>query len=358
MRVGVLPTDDSGCGHYRLRFPVRALRSQGADVRILTGFDGEYVGNRLQRVLDPGVDVVVLQRPLKPDLAEVIPHLQRRGVAVVVELDDDFRTVPMANPAFWTTHPKAAPHQSRETMYRCMRLADLVTVSTPALVTRFGGPEKACLLRNLVPARYLTIRRRVQPYEIRPPVVGWPGSPTTHPGDLEVTRGAVARAVNRTTARFRAIGGETTCEVLGIPPDRGEHVPWTKTIHEYPGVVAELDVGIVPLADTAFNTGKSCLKGLEMSSLGVPFVASPLPEYVWLAQRGAGDLARSKSQWESALVRLIQDPSYRSERAEAGRTAASRLTYEEHCGAWMDAWQEAFDRRMRTSANAARRATL
>lgn len=375
MKVGVWPADQGGCGHSRLIFPVKALKAQGVDVHIMSGLSGEFVdgptGPMLRSVLDPGVDVAVLQRPLTAELAGAVPHLQRRGIAVVVEIDDDFRTVPAGNPAFWATHPRAAPEKSRHHLSHAIKFADLVTVSTPYLVRRYGGPEKATLLRNLIPARYLTIGRglprglpAVGPVSAitgsgtSSPLVGWPGSPITHPGDLEVTSGAVARAISRTDARFRAIGGEKTCDVLGIPPHRAEYRPWTKTIHEYPHAVAELDIGIVPLAPTAFNAAKSALKGLEMASLGVAFVASPLPEYRWLHSKGSGILTEGKRGWAQALLRLIEDEVWRRERAETGRAVAAGLTYEMHCDQWMDAWQEAFDRRMRTSINAARRAML
>ena len=59
----------------------------------------------------------------------------------------------------------------------------------------------------------------------------------------------------------------------------------------YTSSVAELGVGLVPLLDSAFNRAKSWLKGLEYAALGVPFVASPTPEYVKLAGLGAGLLA-------------------------------------------------------------------
>jgi hypothetical protein len=358
MRVGVFPADDGGCGWYRLRFPARVLRAQGADVRILDGLDGQFIdgpaGPLMQGIVDPGVDVVVLQRPLTSELASAVPHLQRLGIAVVVEVDDDFSSVPFENPAFAATHPRFRSDRNRAWLARAIKAADLVTVSTPALAARYSGRVR--VLRNMIPARYLEIRQPGAPWEARPSVMGWPGSPSTHPGDLDVAAWGVRRVVARTSARFRAIGGKETAAVLGIPSDRAEYVPWTASIHTYPDEVARLDIGIVPLRDSAFNAGKSWLKGLEMAALGVAFVVSPSPEYRSLAELGAGVLADSKRTWEHALHRLVTDPEWRRESASRGRAVASDLTYERHCSLWWDAWQDAFEHRMHQAIATADRA--
>jgi Glycosyl transferases group 1 len=327
-------------------------------VRILEGIDGRFVdgpaGPVMQGVVDPGVDVVVLQRPVSSELATAIPHLQRLGVAVVVELDDDFTSVPFANPAFAATHPRVRADRNRAWLARAVKAADLVTVSTPALAARYSARSR--VLRNMVPARYLGIRQPGAAWEIRPSVIGWPGSPITHPGDLDVAAWGVRRAIARSSARFRAIGGKETAAVLGIPEDRAEYVPWTTSIHSYPDEVARLDVGIVPLADSAFNRAKSWLKGLELAALGVAFVASPLPEYRALAELGAGVLADSKRTWDQALTRLVAEPEWRREIASRGREVAATLTYERHCSLWLDAWQDAFDHRMHQAIATADRA--
>jgi hypothetical protein len=119
---------------------------------------------------------------------------------------------------------------------------------------------------------------------------------------------------------------------------------------EYPAEVARLDVGMAPLADTAFNRGKSALKPLEMAALGVAFVASPLPEYARLAELGAGDLAGRPRHWVATLRRLLTDDEYRAERAGRGREVAARLTYEAHADGWAVAWGEAQRVRRETAA--------
>jgi hypothetical protein len=363
VRVGVYPADAGGCGWYRLRFPAQALAAQGADVQVLDGLsavwrDAADGTPELMDIIPPPVDVVVIQRPLTRNLALAVPMLQAHGIAVVAEVDDDFTTVPPGNPAWLEIHPKRNPERNARWLSEALRQCDLLTVSSPALMARYGSAaRRAVMLRNMIPERYLSVSgaclempdpawergtgRNLYEDPVPPLVVGWPGTPSTHPGDLEVSRGAVAAAVRETGAMFGAIGSQATARVLGIPASHAVWRPWT-SIEDYPEAVAALDVGIAPLMDSAFNRAKTALKGLEYAALGVPFVHSPLPEYIWL---GAGVPAHNPRVWERELKRLLTDDAWRIELAEQGRERASGLTYERNCGRWWDAWQLAWSYR-------------
>lgn len=353
MRIGCYPADNGGCGFFRMREPARAVNEAGGDVRILEGLQGIYVDDALGRsklmdVVAPDVDVAVLQRPLRPALTLAIPHLQAHGIAVVVEVDDDFRTIDPANPAFGAVHPKLSPGRNWRWLVQAIRSADLVTTSTPELARRYASDaSRVRMVRNYIPRRW--IRAEAQERD----VVGWTGSVATHPHDLQVTHGGVARAVGRTGARFRGIGSAESARVLGI--DRGESVPWT-SLEDYPAQIARLGVGIVPLDDTAFNRGKSWLKGLEYAACGVPFVATPLPEYTALRGLGAGEKAARGREWEREVARLLTDDAHHAERREAGLEAARGLTVEGHAHEWVEAWEAALDRRMGAALARVRRA--
>jgi glycosyltransferase involved in cell wall biosynthesis len=290
---------------------------------------------------------------------DCIPSWQRYGTAVVVDVDDLLSAVDPGNPAFAAYHPSNAAENWHH-LERACRMADMVTVSTPALAERYGRHGRVRVLRNCVPEWYLRVgcgedgtsagltstagSERPEP---RPaPVVGWAGRVDVHAADLAVVGTAVAQALRQTSATFRAVGDEATLTALGV---EGEVVPFMP-FEDYPVQVARLDVGMAPLADTAFNRGKSFLKPLEMAALGVPFVASPLPEYVRLAGLGAGDLASRPRQWIAALRRLLNDAEYRAERAGRGREVAAGLTYEAHADGWATAWAEALRVRRETAA--------
>lgn len=345
MRVAVFPADLGGCGYYRVIWPAEALIAEGADVMLVrpdddddrqiqaAWIDADGGRRRLVDVVTPDADVVVLQRPLTDTLAEAIPMLQARGVRVVVEIDDDFDAISPRNVSWKVLHPRTSPRRNWLHLRRACELADLVVVSTPALAARYGRHGRVVVVENCVPERYLGISGT--PHD--GVFVGWSGSIMTHPDDLQVTGGGVGRAVARTGARFAVIGtGKGVQSTLGLPepPLACGWVP----IEDYPTALAQLDVGVVPLELSAFNEAKSWLKGLELSAVGVPFVASPTGPYRALVERGAGAIAERPREWEGLVKRLVGDAGWRAELAERGREVAAGLTVEANCGRWWDAW--------------------
>jgi glycosyltransferase involved in cell wall biosynthesis len=165
-----------------------------------------------------------------------------------------------------------------------------------------------------------------------------------------VTYGGAAEAVARADWQFR---------VVGLPEDVGAQLgfggPVEGTgpleIDEWHPSLGQLDVGIVPLASSQFNEAKSTLKGLEYAAHGIPFVASPLPEYEVLAQEGIGLLAKDRGRtWRAQLLRIMQDDVLRAELSQRGRELVrAQHTYETQGALWLDAWESAIDNRRRSS---------
>lgn len=346
MRVHVYAADDGGCGRYRLRWPAQAL----ADADVHDRYDqpdfGDAVieekGERgIPRVVAggtvPDCDVVVIQRPLRSERLALIDLCQRNGVAVVVDIDDDFSALDPRNVSWKSCHPGHSPSVNWHWLKRACAAADLVTVSTPALAERYGRHGRVAVLRNCIPASYMTATKR----DHDGLYVGWSGSVDTHPGDLEQTRGAVGEMQRKHPEVEVAIVGTGKGVSSALALERPLVASGWVEIEDYPRAVAQLDVGIVPLVDSAFNRAKSWLKGLEMAALGVPFVASPLPEYARLAKLGAGALASSRKDWVRELDLLIRSRVRREEAIARGRCIASTHTVEGNAERWLVAWHKA-----------------
>lgn len=346
MRVAVYPADDGGCGHYRLIWPATALADQGADVDVHHpddgGIRGMFVDDPDPRMVDveaPEADVVVLQRPLRWEVADAVPRLQAKGLRVVVEVDDDFAAIHPHNVSWRACHPTHSPGRNWRHLARACAQADLVIVSTPALARRYGSHGRVVVVPNCVPARYLDIAAEAHDGLF----VGWSGSVDTHPTDLQVTRGAVARAIDG-LATMAVVGtgrGVQRGLSLTSEPLASGWLP----IERYPEALANFDVGIVPLDLIAFNEAKSHLKGLEFAAVGVPFVASPTGPYANLVAQGAGLVADKPKAWARHLRRLLTDDDHRAELAAAGRAVAARHTIEGNADRWWDAWTSCLDQR-------------
>jgi glycosyltransferase involved in cell wall biosynthesis len=338
VHVTAVVADRTGCGTYRLIGPAEVLNATEADVEVdvvdglplLHDIRGRIVG------IDPGFesDIVVFQRPLHQWMADLTPKLQRRGIKVVGEIDDDFRALDSANPAFQLHHPKLSPLQNWDILGQVCGLADLVTCATPALAKRYGAHGRALVLPNLVRERLLDIPRAGDGR-----TVGWAGLAANHPQDLQVTHGGVAQAIEASGARFLNVGtGDAIQKNLGLR-DEPEVTGWL-AMDDYFEAIARFDVGIAPLADTKFNEAKSWLKPLEMAALGVPCVASPRREYTRLPDMGVGVLAGDRSrEWRREVRLLLQNPGLREEQSEHGREVVrEHWTLERGAWRWAEAW--------------------
>lgn len=347
MRVLVWPADQQGSGHYRLIWPGQALAAQGADVEISTEgprlvWDREWRGATappgaqvVGLAQKPDADVVVIQRPARHHWAQAIPHLQNAGVRVVVDLDDDFESIDSRNKAHANYDPRKVPHHNYEWIRLAAELADVVTVSTDALARRYAGTGRITVLPNLVPESYLSIEaRRAEQVH-----VAWTGTVETHPGDLEVTGGAVGRAINATGARMHVVGtGVGVPERIGV--DEVTATGWLP-LSRYPEAYAWAHAAVVPLGITVFNRAKSALKMSEAAALGVAVVASPTPDNQRLHKLGVGLLASNPGRWQRHVTRLCRDHAYREDLAGRSRQAMTDQTYERQCGRWAEAWASA-----------------
>jgi glycosyltransferase involved in cell wall biosynthesis len=315
-------------------------------IDVQPGFSGQVINGQLieiDRAIQDSIDVVVLQRPMVDWQLQSIPLFQRAGIAVVVEVDDDFQSLHRLNTVLQTTTPR-----HRANLVKAAQLADLVTCTTPALAKRYAPHGRFMVLPNYVPAAWLDLDDR----ERQGDLVGWSGTVATHPNDLQATHGGVGSAIGATQARFRVLGRAELVQPLLRLTEPPELMPWT-TIEHYPIELAKLDVGIAPLANTVFNRAKSWLKPLEMAAVGVPVVMSDVGEYRALNDRGIGILASSRRDWHGTVTALLQSADFRAEVSAYGRQAVREgLTIEQNAWKWAEAWSEAVYHRRTTNRKA------
>lgn len=339
MKVVVCPSDETGCGKYRMIWPAEALQAQGKNVVVQKR--PKILANHaikppkvLEVELPPRTDVVVFQRPGSYQISQLIPILQDRGIKVVIDMDDDLECVHKVNPAFSYYDPQQSPHRNWQWCKKACNMADVVTATTEALLEKYVGKGKGVLLPNCIPERFLSVDKPVNDLV----TVGWAGWVMTHPEDLQITHGAVNEAIAKQNARFMAIGDDDAFNKLQIRKrDPNIYHPGVD-FDGYAGVVAKLDIGIVPLADTEFNHSKSWLKALEYAALGVAPVVSPTPDNMKLVEQGAAYVARSPKAWRDAIRTLIVNEEERFDLIKRARNVASTWTVEANAWRWWEAW--------------------
>ena len=343
MKVYVLPADAFGCGHYRVIWPADVLRSQGFDVTIIppdgqSGFEVNVRDNVLTGARVPeDADVIVMQRPAHPLQPQLIRMMRQNHIAVVVDMDDDMSSIHPNNIAFNMYRPSSSTQFSWRHAAESCKEATLVTVSTPALKRIYGNHGRSIVLDNYVPARCLEYDKPVTGF------FGWAGTTSSHPNDLQMTGRAIQQLIDAGYP-FQVIGGRSKVQAAAKlkeqPPFTGSMGldKWVRMIAEH------CDVGLVPLAPTAFNASKSRLKGIEYLAAGVPFVYSPREEYRRLnRESGCGLAADTPRQWFTQVKRLMDDEVLRKEQVEMGRAFMADQTYQAQAYRWAEAWRRAYE---------------
>src|SRR3712207_1796479 len=130
-----------------------------------------------------------MQLPKTVEMLQCLRLLQDQGVAVVVEMDDLFSAVPYGHPAY-----RAMTEGGIDKIVRAAtQEADLVTVSTPALLAQYARHGRGAVVPNAVPRRNAELPPA---YEREPDTVtvGWSGSVATHPYDLQVMESGLQQA--------------------------------------------------------------------------------------------------------------------------------------------------------------------
>jgi hypothetical protein len=318
--------------HYRQALPARALAAGGHQCflgsAIVTAPTGEVFAALPGNTVARDIDILVVQPGVGTEWAGVIDGARHAGQKVVVDIDDWLWDLQASNPASgadgwseWLAGLRVA-----------LCASDVVTVSTPFLAERIGvwpGNHETVVLPNAI-----DLDRWGGPEDVTDgPVVGYVGSLSGHAEDLGVLRGWLGPFVERHDLRVIHVGAHPThpvfAELTGVDPARvavRDGRAWAEFAASAP--MAGMDIGLVPLEARDYNRAKSALKGMEYAACGVPFVASPSPDYIRFecgVLAGSSLEAQTPAEWEAALEPLLDA----GERARIARRQTERVASED-----------------------------
>jgi glycosyltransferase involved in cell wall biosynthesis len=329
LKIAFIPANVSGVMFYRIWQPAEALRRiKGTEVAVLWyqhdmflmhPWENDLLGEdglRIRRDIDMAcqwADVVVWMGLHTPWSLALFREMKMfHGKHFVTEMDDYIFSLPNANIASEIYKPGSSYSQIALAQ---MRESDAVIVSTPYLADLYKDYAKAVhVVENSVDlslwrCKHSPGRRRV--------TIGWMGG-GTHGDDLRMIKKAIFQTLyNHPNARFACLHGWPD-EFEGHPqiilPRNADGRRAFAAINKYPAWVKKhkFDIGIAPLEDNNFNRGKSNLRWLEYSAMGVPCVASPRPHFSRSIDHGrTGFLADTHEDWVRYLSALIESENLR-----------------------------------------------
>jgi glycosyltransferase involved in cell wall biosynthesis len=291
-------------GNYRISWIPRVYdRKKGRIAKLLFAFCKRFLAVRkFLSIVFLTYDLVYIQRAFtSPFLLKV---LRWKNTKVIFDFDD----------AIYLNHAKA-PHNFRNTV-NLIRVASHVIVSSPVLedFCRENGNQKV----SAIPTPIETERFLPKKHEKRErTVIGWIGSShTSH--YLQTIAPALKEVFAQCSVQFVFVGLGSTFSIENLPFEGYNWSYETET-----DLISKMDIGIMPLTNDDFSTGKGGYKLYQYMAGGIPVVASPVGMNAEIVLPGKnGFLASSHSEWVECLKILADDCNLRNEMGTFGRKMA------------------------------------
>lgn len=330
--------------HYRANLMASGLIDLGHEARVwpasfeaedhtIRGWDpptGEYDRQPAQ--------VLVMRLYVPPPAGELFVRARRAGQVVAFDIDDDIWAFPDWNPTLAAVRSDPAQRDLNAACVQVnMACADVVVAATPSLA-QVCARVLDTIKEPDVPVAYIrspVLCSPSAPLISVPPRVGWMGTWAYRGRDLAMIepalRGALAdeRGVLRHLGRDR---GEpplpvflTALDPAGREPPYAVHEHDWADITELPHLIRGVDLGVIPAEPHRFNLSRSGTTGLAFAACGVPYIASPTPEYQHLFDQGVGLVADDLEDWSTLLKDLLADPGLRRELGQRAREAVAEL---------------------------------
>ena len=213
-----------------------------------------------------------------------------------------------------------------------VRLASLVVVPTEALKERIMGlfPDaKVIVLEEAIDVERLKPVPVERPSDL--PFLVWTGHVTSM-ADLKESAGLLSHVYASHPFKLRIVSGENKPVLDASFP--WEWFPFNPTRESE--LLSGATAGLAPLEDSSYARCKGGYKVKTYLAAGIPVVASPVGHHCNLIRSGEnGILAGTPEEWEAALLKLLQDPSFARRIGEAGRESAEkRFSHEVQMPVW------------------------
>lgn len=249
-------------------------------------------------------DIVVVQQPAGDGWLKTITAMQENGVKVLFEIDDYLHGIKeVASHDFKKGFTDEHLRRVEEAMSAC----DGLIASTPYIKKKYKKFQpNVFLCKNGIDMK----RYDFEIPERETVNIGWAGAT----GHLEAVQpwfaitGAIMRG--RPETCFVSIGeGYALAFQREISEERAIAVPWA-AIEQYPAAMTMFDIALAPGGRGGWWRGKSDLRWLEASSLGIPVIANPTV-YPEVHNGVTGLTAVNEQQVAESLLALIDDAELR-----------------------------------------------
>lgn len=302
------PIPYDGTSFYRAFGPFNNLQRRYNEIEIINGSDDGFEYS--WRTLGP-VDIVFLQRPSTSIGLQIIKTAKRCNKPVWIDYDDDYINIPVSNPR----HELYANTVRQSQTMECMKLADVITVSTQSIADSIADNINT-------KARVIVVPNAFDPYLFdssnaynelpKNKFVLWRGG-DTHVKDVELYKDAILECFDKHKQYTWIFYGHEFDWITQHAISRNE---WNRIrLYEFTDLMQYFkncmqlrpEIMIVPLEDNAFNRAKSNISFIEGTLFGASVMATGLPEFEKFT-KDAIELFNTKDEFVSSFNKLVENP--------------------------------------------------
>jgi glycosyltransferase involved in cell wall biosynthesis len=161
----------------------------------------------------------------------------------------------------------------------------------------------------------------IEKHEDHEVIIGWSGSSSAFQ-ELETIQSALATILkSNSNTKFHVLADQAPM-LAKLPPNQVLFTKWSPEVEL--SALQRMDIGIMPLRDSAWNRGKCSYKMLLYMACGLPVVVSPVGMNIDVMSRDQfGFQAISIDDWIQSLETLVRN---RELRCNYGRSARQVVT--------------------------------
>lgn len=312
-------------GDFRISSPLRASRMAGLAAECIWLEDGPRQPTTAEIVRLAPTSLIVQNFIFDHHLAALRSWEESEcSPFIVYALDDLITDMDASNPC-----RKKIPANSRARLKYALSRCSRLVVSTDFLAETYRHfiPDIRVVPNRLEKPIWLPLQTHKR--SSNKPRIGWAGG-TTHQGDLVLLKEVIEQTKAEADWVFFGMCPE---ELRPLLAEYHSLVP----LAEYPARLAalNLDIAVAPLAQTAFNRGKSNLRLLEYGVLGIPVVCTDIDPY---RASPACRVENNVTAWVEALRARIHDTEAREREGLAMQQwVHQNYLLEDHLEEWLQA---------------------
>ncbi len=273
---------------------------------------------------------------INPWLLEYMAAKTAKKLPIILDLDQNFEEMPVYHPQYMSTG-LGSPANARA-YSAALLLSNIITVPSQQFADRLNymGYKAIKIPDGWSRSNSLWDKTANPRNTIN---IGWLGS-TGFPEDLVEIRRIINRVI-REFPRAQLVISESNIAFQlfsSLPDNRKLFIPEVSN-EDYPYLLGQLDILVVPAKNIPYNLTKSDTILMEAGVKRLPWVAGNLPSFTeW---NSGGLLANTLEEWHTNLRQLVMDGEMRSKLGDDGCRKAQQREMQLMKRFWIDVIDEA-----------------